>query len=41
MQTLRHLVSIDDLSLDEIRSLFEHADRSPPTLVASRTPAGA
>ncbi|MEZ6020633.1 MAG: aspartate carbamoyltransferase [Planctomycetota bacterium] len=27
MQTLRHLVSIDDLSLDEIRSLFEHADR--------------
>ena len=27
MQAPRHLVSIDDLSLDEIRSLFDHADR--------------
>ena len=27
MPTTRHLVSIDDLSLDEIRELFQHADR--------------
>jgi aspartate carbamoyltransferase catalytic subunit len=27
MSALRHLVSIDDLSLDEVSELFEHADR--------------